>query len=444
MERRNLYIVLAIALSLATYFTPLGLNQQAQTVLAILILAGALWFTEAIPLHATSLVIAFTLIVFAGITPSATFFPFFDPVIVLLLGGFILAVAMQKHGLDYKIAATAVRKIGNNPSMLLLGMMCIAAFLSMWMSNTATTAVMIPIMLVILKENKLKPLVSNYGKAAVLGIAFAATLGGIGTLVGTTPNPIAAKFLADAGIVLTFTDWPYYALPLVLILLPLQWIILLKAFKPEIKKVTFKSKSDLQRLTPQQKQVLFVFVLTALLWLTEKIHGYKSSVIALVPIILLYLLRNLETKDFEKAHWNILILVGGGLSLGSAMTATGVSTFLAGLLQNLIIGQPYFIILLAVAIFTIGFTVLASNTATAAILIPIMVPLATNLNVPILPLVLVSAMAASLDFIVPVGTPPSAIAYGTGYVRVKDMAKVGIIISLLGAIVVSGLAFLYW
>lgn len=420
----------------------MGIDPLAQTVLAIMIIAMLLWFTEVLPLHATAILIAFLLIVVAGYTPTETFAPFFDPVVVLLMGGFVLARAMQKHKLDEYIAMKFLDRFGHSPSKFLLGIMIVSAFLSMWMSNTASAAILLPIALVILAKNQIKPLKSNYGKALVLGIAFSATVGGIGSLVGSTPNVIAAKFLNEAGISFGFTDWMYYGLPFVVIFIPIMWVVLTRVFKSEItslKKIEFNNT-----LNRYQKKILIIFAATALLWLTTKFHGLASSTVALVPIIALYVFGLLDTEDFAKINWAVLILIGGGLSLGLAIQSSGLDILIASLIETSIIAQPMFIIFVGLALFAILLTVVASNTAAGAVMIPLMIPLAAALGLPITPIVMIAAIGVSLDFIVPVGTPPSAIAYSSGYVRVKDMAKVGLILAAIGVILLSGLAMLYW
>ena len=444
MERTKRYAIILISLIVAimVYFAPTGLNPQAHLVLVIMIFAMLLWFTEALPLHATAVIIAFMLITIAGFTPKETFAPFFDPVVVLLLGGFVLARAMQKHKLDEYIAMKFLEKFSHSPTKFLLGMMAITAFLSMWMSNTASTAIIIPIALVILAKNKIPPLRSNYGKAMVLGIAYAATIGGIGSLVGSTPNVIAAKFLTEAGTPFGFTDWMYYGLPFVIIFIPIAWVLLTRMFRCDIK--TLKTVAYKKELNRYQKKVLIIFALTAILWLTTKIHGIDSNTVALIPIILLYVFGLLDTEDFAKINWATLILIGGGLSLGLAIQASALDAAIAGLIQVTIINQPLFIMFVGLAFFAILLTIVASNTAAAAVMIPLMIPLAAALGLPLVPVVMIAAIGVSLDFIVPVGTPPSAIAYSSGYIKVKDMARTGIVLATLGVLLLSGLAILYW
>jgi len=442
LSRKHLYLLGSFILGTIIYLMDFGLEPQAHAVFTVLCIAALLWFTEAVPLHVTALFIPFLLVVLANFSTKTVFSPFFDPVVILLMGGFVLAYALQKHHLDEEIAYFSVNKIGTSPRRFLLGMMIVAAFLSMWMSNTATTAVMIPIALVVLRKNGLKPLKSSYGKAVVLGIAYAATLGGLSTIVGTTPNAIAVKFLADEGITVTFASWMAHALPIVIIMVPIVWMLLSFMYKPEIKKL--KVRKHTTKLLKQQKLVLGVFATTVLLWLTTEIHGLSSSMVALVPVFLVYILSLYNVEDFGKIHWDILVLIGGGLSLGMAMSESGLNIVIADLIQTYIAGHTLIVMFFLIAIFCIAMTLFSSNTGTAAFVIPIMIPLALSLGIDLKSLVILAGIAVSLDFIVPIGTPPNAIAYSSGYVRVKDMVKAGVIISTIGAIVLSTNAWLFW
>lgn len=435
-------IVLGLVLFIASNFLPLPLSFQAKIVLGISLLAAVYWFSEALPLHVTGLLASFLLLLTASLNLKQITALYLDPVIVLLFGGFVLAVALQKYKLDELIAFKILRLVGKKPERILFGLMLVTWFFSMWMSNTASTAIMLPIALTILVKNKLNALKSSYGKALVLGIAFAATIGGIATLVGTTPNPLAAKYLRDAGQAFSFIDWMYYALPFAIILLLVAWIVLIKLFKPEIRYLkTIKIKPIFDK---QKKSVLLVFALTVFLWLTTSFHGISSAAIALIPAVLFYLFSLLENKDFKRVNWGILLLIGSGLSLGAAIQSSGLDLFFAGLLENFIQGQPLFLVYLGIILFAIALTVFVSNTAAAALMIPLIMPLAPLIGVNVRILVLLTAIAVSLDFIVPVGTPPNAIAYSSGYVKVKDMAKAGSIIALIAALMLSGLALLYW
>lgn len=441
-KKKFFYLLISVVVAIIVYLLPIPINPQAHVILAIMMFAMIAWFAEALPLHVTAIAIAFLLIVFAGMTPEKTFAPFFDPVIVLMMGGFVLARAMQKHKLDEYMALHLLDRIGHSPRHFILGIMGITAFLSMWMSNTAAAAIVIPIGLVILAENKIKPLKSNFAKALVLGIAFASTIGGIGTLIGSTPNVIAAKFLNQAGYTFDFIDWLYYGFPFMILFVPVCWFILIRVYKPEISQLrTVKFK---KHLDPKQKKILVIFAATIILWLTTRIHGHDSSTVALVPVLLLYIFGLLDTKDFTKINWPTLILLGGGLALGLSIQASGLDQVIASLIGVAVVNQPLFAAFIIITSFGILLTLVASNTAAAAVMIPMMIPLALALGMDPTTVVMLAAIGVSLDFIVPVGTPPSAIAYSTGFVKVKDMAKAGIIIACAGVILISLLAIIYW
>jgi len=442
MKKTLVYFLISFLAGLLVYLLPLNISYQAHIVLVILVIVGSLWLTEAMPIHITSLLIPFFLVLFAGIDLTDSFSPFFDPVIVLLLGGFALAYGLQKYHLDETIAYFFVNRIGSSPKRFLLGIMIATAFLSMWMSNTATAAVMMPIVLITLVDTKLKPFKSSYAKSIILGVAFAATIGGLGTIVGTTPNAMAVKFLADQNITVSFFDWMYYALPFTFIFLFVCWFVLTKIYKPEIKELKVKRYST--KLSGYQKKTLVIFALTVFLWLTSELHKISISLIALIPIFLFYILKMFDTEDFGKFHWDTLILVGGGLSLGSAISSSGLNIMIANLMRSFIGANPLVIIFFIVSIFCIAMTVFASNTGTAAVMLPIVIPLAASLGIDARILVILAGISVSLDFLVPVGTPPNAIAYATGFIHIKDMVKAGIIIALIAAILLSLLTWLYW
>jgi sodium-dependent dicarboxylate transporter 2/3/5 len=439
---KPLRILFALVLAALFFFMDLPISGQAYAVLLVTVFIGTLWFSEAMPLHVAALLGTFLLVVFASVSPKDAFTPYFSPTIVLFFGGFILARAMQKHGLDQQIAISFISKFGRDPKNFLLGIMIITAFLSFWISNTASTAIMLPIVLFTLSKSNLRPLESNYGKAVVLGVAFAATIGGIGTIVGTPPNGITVANLAEQGIIVPFAEWLYYSMPFVILFLPVAWFILTAVYKPEVKTIALAQKRG--KWTRNHEKVLAIGGLTMALWMTSIYHGIPDSVVALVPVILLYLFELLEKEDMSKIDWSVLLLFGGGLSLGAAIDSSGLSTYLGGLLGGIVAGQTVFMLFLSVIVFAVILTLSASNTATAALIVPIVIPLAAMTGTGIKELAILAGIGTSLDFLVPVGTPPSAIAYSSGYIRVWDMLKVGIFITTAGILLLAFLAWLYW
>jgi sodium-dependent dicarboxylate transporter 2/3/5 len=442
MEKVKLeYIIISFLVALLVYILPLGISGNAHTMLFVMVFVASLWITESAPLHATAIFAAFLIILLIGLKPVDVFAQYFDPVIVLLLGGFVIAVAMNKHKLDEYLAYKILGRAGSSPRLIVLALIGTTTFISMWISNSAAAAIVMPIAVVILVKNRVAIGRSNFGKASVLAVGFGATIGGIGTIVGSTPNVIAAKFLNTAGTSFGFYEWFIRGFPFMLALMIVAWIVLITLFKPEKKTaVTINKKMT---MTLEQKKVLAVFVLTIALWITESIHGIHNSVVALVPIILFYFSGMLNTSDFTKIDWATLVLVGGGLALGYGIHATGLDTTFASIISNATGGQSIFALFLLLGVFGVLLTVFISNTTAAAIYLPIVVALATSFGADVTNVVVVAAIGVSLDFIFPFGTPPTAIAYGTRYVNTRDIAKAGIIISILGVLLLAGMALLW-
>jgi sodium-dependent dicarboxylate transporter 2/3/5 len=426
--RKWLVFLLALAAFLGTYFVwPQAEHNQA-IVAATLVAVVILWVAEVIPLFVSALIGSFLLLALGDFSARTVFQPYFDPVIVLFFGGFVLALGMQKYHIDHRIAHVILKRVGDRPLVFVLGLMGVTAFLSMWISNTASAAIMIPISIIVLKENRLLHTHSRFARSVVLAVAYAATIGGIGSLVGSPPNAIAARFLGEKGVSLDFVEWMLKALPFVLLALLFTWLLLVLLNKPEIDKIRFNYEE--QKLDRAQKWILAIFALTVLGWLTTKLTGLSSSTVALIPVIALFTLGLLDVDDIGKISWPTLLLFGGGLSLGSAVNQVGIDIWLAGLVQDSITGIPLFAVLLMLVFFGIGVTMVASNTASAAILIPLMLPLADNLGLDIKSMAMLIAIGVSLDFMMPVGTPPSAIAYSTGVVNVRQMIKNGFLVNL--------------
>ncbi len=410
---------------------------EPRVVLALTIAVAVLWISEALPLYVTGLLVPLTLALLLRTPAEAAFAPFFDPVIALLLGGFVLAEAIQSSGLDRLIAVKFVNRIGAQPWHVLLGLCAATALLSFWISNTAAALIMLPIGLSILRRNRCRPLRSNFGKAVVLSIAYGATIGGLGTVIGSTPNVMAVKFLADAGIQLTFADWLWFGLPLVAILVPATVAVLLLLFRPELPKLRLEQLTH--TVTAPQKAVAAVFLLTIALWVTGPFHRIPDSVIALVPILLCFGTGLLKASRFLRLEWDMLIFLGGGLALGSAIQSSGLAALLASGLQAGLLGQPAFLAALAVAAIGILLTSLMSNTAASALSVPLMIPLAAALGLDVKWFTVLAAVAVSLDFMVPVGTPPDTAAFSTGYLRFRDMLLAGLAVSAVGALVAVAL-----
>jgi len=429
---RHHYKWLALPLSfcgfVATYLFWPGAGSNQTVVAATLVAVIILWISEVIPLYISAMTGSFLLLALGDFSAKAVFQPYFDPVIVLFLGGFILAQAMHKYEIDYRMAHEILKRMGDRPMVFVLGLMLVTAFLSMWMSNTASAAIMIPISIIVLKENKLFHKHSRFAKGVVLAVAYAATIGGIGSLVGSPPNAIAAKYLGEKNISLDFIEWMIKTFPFVVLALFFTWFLLFLFNKPEIEKIEFSYQE--KPLNRSQKLIFIVFFITVAGWLTTKFTGLSASTVALIPVISLFSMRLLDETDLSRISWSTLLLFGGGLSLGSAVNQVDIDIWLANLVQIWIADIPLFIALLILVLFGILVTMVASNTASAAILIPLMLPLSSSLGIDMKSIALLIAIAVSLDFMMPVGTPPSAIAYSTGVVNIREMIKNGFMVNI--------------
>ncbi len=433
-------LLIFVLVSILSYFLPIPVSSEAKLVFSILVLSALLWVTEAVQLFLTSLIATILIVLFNIFSFEKAVIKFADPVLVLFFGGFLIAKAMQDVELDKKIARQIAYRIKDD-KYALLALMFVTAFFSMWISNTTTTLVMIPIALGIVAKFKKK--MTNFSKAAVLGIAYSANIGGIGTILGSPPNAITVANLSElSNITVTFLEWMKSAVPLVIILVPLSWLLLMKIFPFEDLRV--RTAQKLKKMTKEQKIFLYVFGVTVLLWLTADLHGVSISLIALMSATLLLLIGLLKLEDLNKINYQVLILFGGGLVLGSAMFSSGLSEFFADSMATILKGSPYFVVILGVIVFSIGLGAFASNTATAAILVPVILPLATLLNFSPKVMSMVAGVAVSFDFLLPVGTPPNAIAYATGKVAIKDMLKAGILLTIVSIFVLALAARFFW
>ena len=441
-----------------------GLSDQANAVLASTLWIAIWWITEAIPIAATSLlpIILFPL---SGALPLAeTTSSFGHRFVFLYLGGFILALAIQKWNLHKRIALNIIKVIGTNVQKIILGFMVATAFLSMWISNTATAVMMLPIGIAIIKQMKdLKNTSEDenliFGKALMLSIAYSASIGGIATLIGTPPNLVFAGIIQETyNIEISFLKWFQFGLPISILLLAISWVYLTKvAFK--FKQNEFnKGKEEINRqleelgsISYEEKIVLSVFVLTGLAWilrtylLNKFIPNLDDSIIALISGISLFLFqaKNQEGKnekimnweDAVKLPWGILLLFGGGLAIAQGFQSSGLANWIAENLTQLN-GSSLFIILLVVITAVNFLTEITSNLATTAMLLPILAPTAVILGVHPYLLMVGATLAASCAFMLPVATPPNAVVFGSNYLKISDMVRVGILMNFISIIII--------
>ncbi|TFG99497.1 SLC13/DASS family transporter [Candidatus Thorarchaeota archaeon] len=443
-------------------YQPLVNSQAAVMILGIV---AILWFTEGISLVATSMLIP-VLIVLTNIRPpSEALAPFFDPAVALIFGGFLIGRALTKYELDKRLALLILSMTKGSGGSLILTVMAVTAFLSMWISNTASAAIMIPIALAVISRIRDTDIRSKYGKALVLGVAYAATLGGVASLVGSPPNPLAASYINSfLGTEFSFMSWIPFGLPVVLIMLPITWQWIVFRFKipksieemDDLKELSRKEYLRLGPMSTEQKLVVLIFASVIILWFTEKLpdfianaigwsgHGISSSVVALIGGVSLMILRLIDEKDVSsQISWSSLLILGSGIALGGAMIDTGLSAFIAQQMSGLGI-FPSFIVIVIIGVVAVLVTMVASNTGAAVILIPVAIPLATGLGIDPLLITMVIAIGVSMDFALPTGTPPSTIAYSTGLVEMREMISSGLVVDLIAILVVTILAVWLW
>ncbi len=409
--------------------------EAARRVAFIFAFAALFWALEIIPLYATSMVVVllniFMLTRPGGIldmdhTGYQTFLlPFASPVIILFFGGFVLATALHKYGIDRIIAQQLMKWFGKKPFWVMLGMMGTTAFLSMWMSNTATAAMMI-VMVRPMYEQLEKD--DPFRVSLVLSIPFAANIGGIGTPVGTPPNAIALGIMAQHGIHLNFVQWMLMAVPLSIILLMVIAGILFFMFRPKHHEVELSISAN-TKTGYRAKGVIIIGVFTILLWLTSGLHGIPEALVGLLAAGMYAASGLLNKNDFKNLDWDVLILMWGGLALGRGMEISGLSEWIVSLP---IFEHHGFILFAIVCILAVVMSTVMSNTATATLLIPIIIALQTA-N-PIM-LAITVALSCSFAMALPVSTPPNAIAFASNIIRGNDMFKAGSLISVISLII---------
>ena len=461
---KNIYIVLGplFFIVLHLFGPPASMSNDAYSLILIIIWMGVWWITEAIPIAVTSL-LPLVLFPLTGIVDlSSTAASYGHKIIFLFIGGFILALAIEKWKLHKRIALYIIMVIGNDISKIILGFMLATAFLSMWISNTATTVMMLPIGLSIItqlndnpntkkNENKL------FGKALMLSIAFSASIGGVATLIGTPPNLIFASFIQESyGVEISFLQWMKFGLPISILLLFIAWLYLTKiAFKFNNKEFTLGKQEiaiQLKNLGPiklEEKLVLILFGLTIFCWITRSfllniyIPEIDDTIIAIASAILLFIIPSskkgqklISWEDAVKLPWGILLLFGGGLAIASGFKTTGLADWIGNQLTLIDALSLFFIIFLIVTIVNF-LTEITSNLATTAMLLPIMAPIALSLNINPYMLMVSTTVAASCAFMLPVATAPNALVFGSGYLKIPDMIKAGIWMNLISIIIIT-------
>ena len=453
---------------------PVGMTPAAHAVAGLATWMALWWLTAILPLPVTALLPLALLPLITPANVERTAQPYADPIVFLFMGGFFLAAATEHWQLHRRLALAVIGAVGTDPPRLVLALMSVTAFVSMWISNTATAVMMLPLASAVLELTRREaPNEStNLGKTLVLGVAYAASIGGIATLIGTPPTAI---FAAAAGRVLGrpigFAEWLVIGLPVATVLLLFCWVLLvrvqfpLRGALPGVQDLIARERADLGRWTPGQRITVTVLALAAISWimrepktlggvqipgLVQFVPGLSDAGIAIGAALVLFVFpssirERRFTLDWDSAAripWGVLMLFGGGLALADAFTGSGLAEWIGSRLEGLR-GAPPVVVIGTVALLFVLLTELTSNTATAAMAMPIMAALAPAVGLAPVTLMATAALGSALGFMLPVGTPPNALAYGTGVVTSKEMARTGVWMDLAAALVITA-AVLLW
>jgi len=457
LSKKNIFfIILAFAIVSFFYFLPeqSGLSHAGQIMIGILLMGAVLWITEPIPLAVTGLLIMIMQPLLGVVSAQEVFASFGSQAVFFLIGAFIIAGAIEKHGLHKRFALRLLSYFKNNPRFFTLGVMISCALLSFIIPEHAVAALFLPIVISILIAVKVIPKQSNFGKSSVLAVAFGCSIGSLGTLVGGARNPLTIGFLSslDPPITISFFSWMIYAMPVVFLSLPLVWIVLQLVFPvekidiSEAKKEIEKQVREAGNMNKQEYKVLFVLILTVCLWLFFSSPEYLGlAVIAIVGSILLFFMGCISWKDVEeRVPWGIILLYGGAITLGIGMQKTGAGSWLARQLFQNIGANPYLVIFLLI-VFTVLLTNSMSNVGAVAILLPFGLAIAGEIpGISSLFASMLIALSGGLAFMLIIATPGNAITYSSGFYSTRDLFKAGSIASGIGILVIFLVAIFYW
>jgi len=445
---------LAIALLVLVLFyllpTPAGLTFAGKMMIAILIMGAILWITEPIPLAITGLLIMIIQPLFGVRAINDVFASFGNQAVFFLIGAFILASGLEKHGIHRRIALRFLRFFGKNARSFTFGIMASCAFLSFIMPEHGVAAFLLPIVTTILIASKVIPRQSNFGKVSMLSVAYGCSIGSLGTLIGGARNPLTVEILAEQGYTVTFFDWMVIAMPVVFISLPLVWFILQLVFPIEpldISKARDTIDTQVKEvgtLSHQGILVTVIFLFTIVLWVFFS-HVIGLAIIALLGSILLFVTRSISWKDVEQhLPWGIILLYGGAVTLGVGMSETGAGAWIAQLVINTV-GEHALLVIFVLILITILLTNTMSNIGAVAILLPIGFAIATEIPTisPVLASMVV-ALSGGLAFMLVIATPGNAITYSSGYYSTRDLFKAGSLANALCIVILFAVAWFYW
>ena len=349
------------------------------------------------------------------------------------MGGFVLSILLHKYAIDHRIAQKILIKTGSRPSRLLIAIMAVCAALSMWMSNTATTAMMFAIVLPIIRQI---PEGNKFSKALALSIPFACNLGGMGTPIGSPPNAIALGHLSKAGIEISFALWMMIAIPIMIVMLLILWQLLARVFPAGDFRFEL-DQTESKKMGRKEILIVVIFLATCLGWLTTKYHGFSTGTVSLILLVLCYGTKILSTDDFRSQSWDVLFMIGGGMTLGVGMRSSGLAQVIV---DTIPFDTDFGIVIIAFILLSAIMSTFMSNTATANLIIPLAISLGSGVSILVISIALMCSCAMAL----PVSTPPNAIAFGSGFLKSRDMIFLGGLITLCAIILVLLLGRQYW
>lgn len=446
------------------FIFPIGNTGSQSVAAAVSLLMAILWVTEAIPIYYTSciplLIFPFTNVFDSNFSQNLleVILPYLDPYIFLFGGGMCIAASMQQWNLHKRISLNILNFVGTEPSRLLLGFLISTSFISLWISNTATATMMLPIAMAVISqlEVKEKRRLSFYGAAIALSVAYGANIGGMGTKIGTAPNMQLVMFLHDKGIEVSFLQFMAIGIPFVILLLPAAWFILWQIAKKDFLKnidseLIKLELNKLGKINKEEKIILIVFISASILWMFGKpitdflqdyfqtkkiISSHVEATVAVVAAIFLFIYKSnkipmLKISSLKNVQWGTLILLGGGLAMAAAIQQSELANLWGENLSALKNSEPFFQILI-VSFLTVAMSAVTSNTATVGVMLPLLYSITSQQN--FLPVLFSSTISASCDFALPAGTPPNAIVFGSGYIKIPQMVKSGVLLDLFSAI----------
>ena len=466
-QKIGLFLGPLLFILVAFFFSPQDLSQEGKMALAVTLWVATWWITEALPIPATSLLPIVLLPITGALEGAKVTASYGDPNIFLFLGGFVIAIAMEKWELHRRIALSIISFVGTSTSNIVLGFMLATGFISMWVSNTAAVMMMLPIGTAItyqvaqaLKNNNSNESFADeemkFNKALLFAIGFSGSIGGVGTLIGTPPNTILAGVIKELyGYQISFAEWMLFAMPVVIVLIFATWLYLTRvAFPiklkhiPGGKELIHNEKKKLGKIRYEEGMVLVVFIFAAFMWITRTflwqdiIPGISDTMISITAAVLLFMIpaknvggRILDWAACKDLPWGVLLLFGGGLAIAAGFKETGLASWIGNQL-TVLDGIHFIFILIATTGLVLFLTEITSNTATATMILPALGALALALGVHPFALMVPAAMAATCAFMLPVGTPPNAIIFATGKIKIIEMVKTGFWINIFAWILI--------